>query len=64
MRMYHCGECEGHGVVGQSPYNPEGQMCGQCDGSGFNNDGSTLYNLEDQINKTINEYIAEFTNGK
>lgn len=57
---FACDECNGYGVVGQSPYNPQGDICQPCDGDGWSGDGNIFNDVLQSVKRTLNEYISEF----
>lgn len=60
FRSYRCDTCDGYAVHSQSPSNPTGYPCEECNGNGFTMDGSTLNDLQTSILRTINDYVKEF----
>lgn len=57
---YACDECYGYGVVGQSPYNPQGNICEECDGGGWGGNENIFNDVLQSVKRTLNEYVLEF----
>lgn len=58
---FACSECYGYGVVGQSPYNPQGNICDPCNGTGWVEDDGHIFNdVLQTVKRALDEYVKEF----
>lgn len=55
LKSFFCGDCDGWGVVGQSPSNPAGDQCQACDSTGFNRDGSIARDMVKPLSTLLEE---------